>query len=233
MTVSAQDFEQVYARFQAPISRIHDCGKKCAPLNHGSPVCCDHERAVPVVDPGEWELLQGRTDLWRVYTPRNKTERKEFGDLMPGCQSIVCKGAKFCERDNRTIACRAFPFFPYFTSEKELVGLGYYWGFEGLCWVISNLTVVEKPFIDEMLAASEFIFARDELERDTYVTFSATMRGVFTKWRRKIPLLGRDGKLHWVLPGSGGQIVPAAAAEVAASLAPFKGDTSDAAKAAA
>jgi hypothetical protein len=39
-----------------------------------------------------------------------------------------------------------------------------------------------------------------------------------------------------VLPGSGGQIVPAAAAEVAASLAPFKGDaddTGDAAKAAA
>ncbi|MDX2145533.1 MAG: hypothetical protein SFV19_19430 [Rhodospirillaceae bacterium] len=224
MTVTAQDFEQVYARFQAPISRRYDCGKKCAPLNKGIPVCCDQERAVPVVDGGEWELLKSRTDLWRIYTPKNKTEEREFGGLAEGCQSIVCKGVKFCERDNRTIACRAFPFFPYFTADKELVGLGYYWGFEGLCWVISNLTIVEKPFIDEMIAASEFIFARDADELATYITFSATMRGVFTKWNRKIPLLLRDGKLAWVLPGSGGKIVPAAESDIPTTLAPFAGD---------
>lgn len=221
MANSSSDFANVYAKFQAPISRRYDCGTKCAPLNNGIPVCCDHERAVPIADAGEWDLLRKRTDLWSIYTPKNKTEEREFGGLADGCQSIVCKGAKFCERDNRTIACRAFPFFPYFTVEKELFGLGYYWGFEGLCWVISNLTIVEKPFVDEMIVASEYLFARDQEELATYITFSATMRGVFTKWNRKIPLLGRDGKLYWVLPNSGGKIVPATTAEFETKLAPF------------
>jgi hypothetical protein len=220
MSNTSADFARVYAKFQAPISRKYDCGSKCAPYNKGIPVCCDHDRAVPVADKGEWDLLRKRTDLWSIYTPKNKTEEKEFGDLADGCQSIICKGAKFCERDNRTLACRAFPFFPYFTRDKELFGLSYYWGFEGMCWVISNLAVVEKTFIDEMIAASEDIFRKDKDEYDTYVTYSATMRGVFTKRNRKIPLLGRDGKTYVVLPG-GGEIVPAPKAEFSAKLAPF------------
>ena len=221
MVNTSQDFDRIYKKFQAPISKRYDCGQKCAPLNAGIPVCCDHDRAVPIADKGEWDLLRKRTDLWSIYTPKNKTEEKEFGDLAEGCQSIICKGAKFCERENRTIACRAFPFFPYFTNEKELFGLGYYGGCEGLCWVISNLTIVEKPFIDEMIAASESIFAKDKEEHDTYIGYSATMRGVFTKRNRKIPLLGRDGKLYWVLPGSGGEIVKATKAEFETKLTKF------------
>ena len=124
MVNTSQDFDRIYKKFQAPISKRYDCGQKCAPLNAGIPVCCDHDRAVPIADKGEWDLLRKRTDLWSIYTPKNKTEEKEFGDLAEGCQSIICKGAKFCERENRTIACRAFPFFPYFTKEKELFGLG-------------------------------------------------------------------------------------------------------------
>jgi hypothetical protein len=214
------DFARVYEKFQAPISKRYDCGKKCAPYNEGIPVCCDHDRAVPVADKGEWDLLRKRTDLWSIYTPKNKTEQKEFGDLGEGCQAILCKGVKFCERENRTIACRAFPFFPYFTKEKELFGLSYYWGFEGVCWVISNLTIVEQDFIDQMIAASEALFVKDKDEYDTYVTYSATMRGVFTKKNRKIPLIARDGSLHFALPG-GGDIVPATKAQFESKLAKF------------
>ncbi|MDX2225384.1 MAG: hypothetical protein SFV21_21695 [Rhodospirillaceae bacterium] len=221
MVNTPADFEAIYNAFQAPLARKLDCGKKCAPYNQGIPVCCDHERAVPLVDKGEWDLLRGRTDLWRIYKPVTKHDIKEFGDLAPGCKAILCKGAKFCERDNRTIACRAFPFFPYFTPDKKLFGLSYYWNFEGLCWVISNLTVVERPFIDQMVAACETIFEKDDDERDVYLTFSATMRGVFTKWNRKIPILGRDGKTYWGLPGTGGRIVPAPRAAFEKKLAKF------------
>ncbi|MBL8644886.1 MAG: hypothetical protein JNK21_13205, partial [Rhodospirillaceae bacterium] len=219
-----QDFAHVYERFQAPISKKYDCGRKCAPINEGIPVCCDHDRAVPVADKGEWDLLRKRTDLWKVYTPKNKTEEKEFGDMASGCQAILCKGVKYCERENRTLACRSFPFFPYFNTEKELVGLSYYWGFEKLCWVISNLTIVEKQFVDEMIYASEYLFKKDQDELDTYITYSATMRGVFTKRGRPIPVIGRDGKYYLVKPGSGGALTLVPKAEFEKNLSTFNGD---------
>jgi hypothetical protein len=224
MSATADDYGEVFRRLQAPIARSLDCGRKCAPLNQGIPVCCDHEQAIPIVDAGEWDLLRARTTMWSVYTPRNKTEVKEFGDGSDGCKAIVCRGVKHCERDNRSLACRTFPFFPYFKSPTEFFGLAYYWTFEGLCWVVSNLQVVERPFIGEMIEAHEVLFARDPEWRKTYIDYSATMRGVFTKKKRRIPLLGRDGALHWVLPGSGGQIVCASGDDPAAHLPKFNGD---------
>ena len=86
------------------------------------------------------------------------------------------------------------------------------------------MRIVEKTFVDQMIKSCEYIFDRDEDERDVYVTYSATMRGVFTKWNRKIPLLGRDGKLYWVLPGSGGKIVPVDKQKFERSLPKFDGD---------
>jgi hypothetical protein len=68
MTLAPDLFESIYARFTAAISR-HDCGRKCAPLNNGQPVCCTTDGAVPVVDRAEWRLLKSRTDLWRIYHP--------------------------------------------------------------------------------------------------------------------------------------------------------------------
>ena len=34
-----QDYAVLYDRFKASVSR-YDCGKYCAPLNNGEPVCC-------------------------------------------------------------------------------------------------------------------------------------------------------------------------------------------------
>ena len=46
-----------------------DCGRKCAPLNNGEPVCCSTQNAVPVVHKVEFELLKRRTDLWSKFNP--------------------------------------------------------------------------------------------------------------------------------------------------------------------
>ena len=42
------DFREIYEGFQSPLSRF-DCGKHCAPLNGGEPVCCTTRHAIPVV----------------------------------------------------------------------------------------------------------------------------------------------------------------------------------------
>lgn len=225
MSATANDFAEVYRRLQAPVSRALDCGQKCAPLNQGVPVCCDLEQAIPIVDEPEWDLLRERTPMWSIYTPKNKTEVKEFGDGSDGCKAIVCRGVRHCERDNRSLACRSFPFFPYFNPDKTLFGLGYYWTFEGLCWVVSNMTVVDKAFITEMIDSHEFLFERDPEWRETYESFSASMRGVFTKKKRRFPVLSKSGELFWVLPASGGQMAPDQPGDAALHMPKFNGDT--------
>ena len=63
--------------------------------------------------------------------------------------AVHCKGARFCERDNRTIACRGFPFYPYLTRERQFIGIGTYWVFEDRCWMMSNIEIVDREFVDQ------------------------------------------------------------------------------------
>lgn len=206
------DFARLYERFEAPVSRF-DCGRHCAPLNGGEPVCCSTRHAIPVMDRAEWRLLRGRTRMWRPFHPRSAVERREVGNLADSCLAAQCRGARHCERDNRALSCRTFPFFPYLTRAGAFVGLAYYWAFEDRCWVISNLGVVGLEFVRQFVEACETIFERDPDERQVFLRQSADMRRVFARWRRPIPLIGRDGGYCKVLRG--GRIVPAEAAEFA------------------
>jgi hypothetical protein len=202
MAAKPEDFARIYARFQAPIARF-DCGKKCAPINGGEPVCCSTQHAVPLVQKSEWRLLKSRTDLWRLFKPYDGPTRKIVHGLHRTCTAIECKGVAFCERENRSMACRAFPFYPYITREGDFIGLAYYWEFEDSCWVISNLSVVDAGFIREFVAAHETLFAADRDEFDTFRQQSASMRRLFSRRKRVIPLIGRDGGFFKVMPKSG------------------------------
>ncbi|HUL05611.1 MAG TPA: hypothetical protein VLV76_04715 [Candidatus Acidoferrum sp.] len=207
MAAKPEDFARIYERFQAPIARF-DCGRKCAPLNGGEPVCCSAKNAVPLVLKTEYRLLRSRSDLWHRFTPYDGASRKIVEGLHHTCVAIECKGVAFCERENRSMACRAFPFYPYITRDGAFAGLAYYWDFEHSCWVISNLEIVDPAFVREFVRAHEMLF---EVDRDEYETFklqSANMRRVFSRRKAIIPLIGRDGGYFKVLPKSG-RIVPA------------------------
>ncbi len=221
MALTSADFARIYEGFNASVSRF-DCGRKCAPLNGGEPVCCSTQNAVPVAEKAEWDLLKSRTDLWHIFKPYDAPTRKIKEELPSTCRAIECKGARFCERDNRTIACRSFPFFPYINRKKEFIGLSVYWDFQDRCWMMSNMQIVDQKFIDEFCASFEAIFAKDKLEFDTFVDFSATMRRVFTRWQRKIPLLGRDGSFNVVMPGSAE--VKSVEAAALPKMGPFKSE---------
>ncbi len=203
--ITPEHFKQLYAMFDAPVSKF-DCGRKCAPLNGGQPVCCTTDNAIPVVDKAEYKLLRSRTDLWGPYTPNDAASRKIVDELSSHCRAIECKGAAFCERDNRTIACRTFPFFPYITREGEFIGFSFYWDFEDRCWVISNLGIVEREFLRQMTAAMLLSFETDPEEYDVMKEHSANMRRVFSRRQAIIPLLGRPDTgagLFKVMPYTG------------------------------
>jgi len=209
MPARAKTYAKIYERFTADIAQGIDCGYQCAPLNGGMPVCCSTEHAIPVVSKAEWKHLKKRTDIWKKFKPYDRHSEKIVEELDSSCKAIECSIAPVCQRDNRTLACRAFPFFPYMTKDGEIVGLSYYHLYEDRCWVISNLTVASEEFRTQMLKTYEDLFAEDEDEREAMLDHSAHMRRVFSRQGRAIPILGRGGELLKVLPKSGGKVVPA------------------------
>jgi hypothetical protein len=203
------EFAALYSRFQAPIAAL-DCGSKCAPYNeHGVPFCCDTRHAVPTAYQAEWEYLQVSTDLWHLYGsgPGDQGSVIEAARLRaqtPEDQVLIaCLGYTLCQRGFRSVACRAFPFFPYLDREGEFLGLSYYWEYEDRCWVISNLAVVSPEYRSEFFAAYDWLFEHKPEEKDNFRHHSGLMRQVFGRRRRAIPLLHRNGQAYKVTPRNG------------------------------
>jgi len=197
-----EDYAPIYAAFTAPISRF-DCGKHCAPLNGGEPVCCSTKHAVPIVTVAEWRHLRARTDLWHIYRPRDAVGRQIKEELATDLRAVECRGAARCERENRSISCRTFPFFPYVTNDRRFLGLSYYWTFEDRCWVLSHLGVVDREFVDQCVRAFEACNEIGSEDLDLYREHSAAMRRVFSRWKRLIPVIARNGGMLAVDPKTG------------------------------
>ena len=199
------NFKEIYAGFHAPIAEF-DCGDRCAPYNEwGVPFCCDIRHAVPTAYQQEWEYLQSHTDLCgtcgRVRTGGETESLKE--EAPQGQVLIACQGYEHCQREFRSITCRAFPFFPYVTRQGDFIGLSYYWEYEDRCWAISNLHVVTRTYLQEFVSTFEIIFRQkpDELENFRY--YSSTMRRIFSRRRQAIPLLHRNGFAYKVTSRNG------------------------------
>jgi len=205
--IQPADFEHIYDIFNAPVSRF-DCGRHCAPLNAGEPVCCSADNAVPIVDRAEWQLLKSRSDLWQRHRPQEAVGKQLVADLHDSCLAVECKRARQCERENRSLACRAFPFFPYIDRKGNFIGLSIHWGFADRCWVMSNPEIVDAEYRRQFVAANELLFERDPEEYAVHREYSASLRRVFSRKRLAIPLIGRDGGLFRILP-HGGAMVPA------------------------
>lgn len=201
------DFSELYKLFDPPITRV-DCGLKCAPYNdYGVPFCCDTGHAVPAAYLAEWSYLQMHTDLWHVWADEDAEETARLqAEASYGQVLIECLGYEHCQRDFRSITCRAFPFFPYITLEREFLGMTYYWQYEDRCWVINHLAQVTPQFREAFVAAYETIFRLypDELENFRYQ--SIVMRRVFGRRKEAIPLLHRDGDDYCVNPRDGGLV---------------------------
>ena len=118
-------------------------------------------------------------------------------------QMIACQGHALCQRQFRSITCRAFPFFPYLDRQGDFLGLSAYWEYEDRCWVISNLDQVTDTYRQEFITTVETIFCSIPSEKETYRQFSIRMRRIFGRKNRNITLLHRNGGVYMVSPRSG------------------------------
>jgi hypothetical protein len=196
-------YKRIFGNFTANVVPL-DCGEKCRHLNDGIPVCCDIEQAIPIMDKSEYKLLRSRSDLWRKYRPENAHGEGIVESLHDDCVACECKGAKFCERDNRSLSCRAFPFFPYITREGDFIGMATYWTFEDRCWVISNMKKVTRAFIAEFHDVYAHLFENKPDEFEVFKDYSATMRRVFSRQGQPIYIVDKDKKFHAILPKGAG-----------------------------
>ncbi len=208
MPAKPSDYAKIHAGFTADINARVNCGRFCAPLNNGSPLCCTTQTAIPIVARAEWTHLKKRTDIWQPFKPFDATSSKIVDELHESCAAVECAVAPACQRDNRTLACRAFPFFPYFNKDKTIVGVGYYWTFEDRCWILSNLAIVTADFVQEMIDTYSFLFKKDPEEEEAFIAQSVSARRVFSRWGRPFPVLTADGGVHVVEPHSDGALVP-------------------------
>ena len=135
-----------------------------------------------------------------AIAPPTAPARAIVGDLHKSCLAIECKGVRHCERDNRTLACRSFPFFPYLDRKGEFIGLSIHWMFADRCWVISNFAVVDAEFRRQFIAAYEYMFKIDPGEYEVHKEYSATLRRVFSRRRQAIPFMDRQGRCFKILP---------------------------------
>ena len=201
--LNKDEIRALYAGFNLPISAV-DCGQKCAPHNpSGIPFCCDICEAVPAAYESEWAALQKTTKLWHRYRGDECVAQPEAldEDVLPeGMLLLACLGAHACERENRLMSCRQFPFFPYVSSDYEFLGLAYDWEFEEKCWVISNLTQVTDVYREEFVRTFDGIFALFQDEFDSYAIRSEEMRDVFAEQQRGFVIVLRGGGLGMIDP---------------------------------
>jgi hypothetical protein len=199
----AGDFDKIYSRFQSPIAAF-DCGHKCAPYNeNGVPFCCDLQHAVPTAYEAEWIYLQENTDLWRRINGEGNRDWTDLQAETPaGHVLIACQGHERCQRGFRSITCRSFPFFPYLNRGCDFIGLSYYWEYEDVCWVISNLQIVSPVYREEFIVVYETLFELYPDEVETFAYHSEVMRDMFSRERRAIPLLHKDGRFYKISPNN-------------------------------
>ncbi len=207
--ITSEEYHRIYQQFDAPITAL-DCGKRCAPHNvGGKPFCCDILHAVPTAYDTEWVYLEKNTNLWHPWkgdslgeTPEEAQE--EFENLRQETPDnmilLECLGPDVCQRDYRALTCRQFPFFPYVDSSGEFLGLSYYWEYEEICWLISNLELVTEVYRKEFIQAFKNIFSDMPKELEAFQIHSAHMRDEFLKMGRKPLVLDQDGKVFQIDP---------------------------------
>jgi len=169
-------FRDLYREFEMPLSDL-DCGLKCGPYNdYGVPVCCDIQLVVPSAFELEWIYLQQNTDLWKPWSSSGLVDLELDEQIQDEQVLLECKGYQKCQRPFRTLTCRAFPFYPYLTSQGVFSGLAYYPDFRKDCWIISNLSVVSREYKSAFQKAFEKLFVLFPESRIKYQDYCQYVR---------------------------------------------------------
>lgn len=191
MALTESQIEVLLRTLRAPVTAF-DCGTLCAPTNGGVPVCCNAHQILPVLYRAELALLQRRSDLWRHHVPSGVDA--PLRHAARACDTFaICKGHTQCERNNRSLACRTFPFEPCLDHTGAFVGIVFAYDFAHLCPLILSQHPINDHFIAQCCTMWERVFAADAEERAFYFGTSQTLRRQFGRRGERIPVFTPHG----------------------------------------
>lgn len=193
-------FQKLYSDFAMPLAEI-DCGKKCGPHNeYGVPFCCDIQQVVPSAFELEWAYLRENTDLWQPWSSSGDLAQELDEELQDGQVLLMCLGHRECQREYRTLTCRAFPFYPYLDRNGEFRGMSYYPDFRQVCWIISNLNLVSQDFKEGFQRAFERIFDLYPDYHQNFLGYCDYVRLKASAKEEEVILLDFSGKVFAIDP---------------------------------
>lgn len=105
-----------------------------------------------------------------------------------------------CQRDFRTLTCRAFPFYPYLDNQGAFLGLATYPEFRFGCWILSNLEVVSQEYKLAFRWAFQQVFERYPDYRLNFIEYSQAERENAAEDGNKVLLLDFAGDAYQVDP---------------------------------
>ncbi len=194
MPLTEADLRELHGLLTAPVTTF-DCGTLCAPGNGGVPVCCHAASVLPVLYRAELAMLRRRSDLWRRHVPAGLVDPQTQAALRPCETFAVCRGHQHCERHNRSLACRTFPFEPYLDHDGHFVGLVFAYDQTHLCPLITSGHAIGDDFVAQCCAMYRRLFELAPEEKLLYQGTSRTLRRLFGRLRAPIPVLTGRGTL--------------------------------------
>lgn len=193
-------FRELYSGFDMPLCEV-DCGLKCGPHNdYGVPICCDIHQVIPSAFDLEWSYLRENTDLWKPWSSTGPLDEDLKDEIQDGQVLIECKGYQECQREFRTLTCRAFPFYPYLDSGGSFIGLAYYSEFRYGCWIISNLDLVSQPYKEAFQRTFQRVFEIYPDYLQNLIDYCSYARETAAEESEKIVLLGFSGDVFMIDP---------------------------------
>lgn len=187
--LAVEEIEYYLALLQENITS-YDCSTLCKKSADDEPYCCTPEHAVPYLYKSEYELYSSRSDLWTVWKPTNTYEKKlKSTQEDENTVFCVCKGAKFCERENRSVSCRTFPLEPYLDKRGVFIGLVFMREFSEGCPLTKKPKDIRQEFIDSHFLFWEKLLSRRPIEYETYWKASVSYRKYRTKTKKKFVIL--------------------------------------------
>ena len=166
--LTEKDVETIYKQFTSTPTKF-DCGKKCAPKNGGIPVCCDADRAIPVVYRAELNYLLKRTDLWKKLNPKSEYEKKLVKETDPENVYVHCKGPAKCDRKYRSFTCRIFPLYPYLDLEGNTLGLVFNRAVGDDCYLLDKPGLISLKHVKDALSVWKTVFLKMPGEKELFI----------------------------------------------------------------
>jgi hypothetical protein len=170
------NWQALYKSFSAQVCSVN-CGALCAPFNRGIPYCCKHRYQEPILFTGELAWLKTQTALWKHKPLNTRAHRRSAAAIEDYIKYAHCKGIEQCERKYRSLACRFFPFEPYFESGKKFAGLVFMYRAAKRCPLIDHPTIrINQRYINQAIQVWKKIFAAYPREMELYIHNSRGLR---------------------------------------------------------